>query len=125
MTDIGRSLKEEDCTKCFLCSMGLSPIESMLYGNRCLWCGEEISIPSLITFLFRMYYDYRIYKVCLQIKNICKDPMQARTLYLGSMGVYGFNNFVKLKTVKDRKNLLSELKYVLKKINREGVPTLG
>ena len=125
MTDIGRSLREEDCTKCFMCSLGLSPIESMLYGNRCLWCGKEISIPSLMTFLFRMYYDYRIYKICLKIKKICNDPLLARTLYLGSMGVFGFNNYVKITTVKDRKNLLSELNYVLEKIKKEGLPTLS
>lgn len=101
-----------------MCSTGLSPIESMLYGNRCVWCGEDIPIPSLRNFALKMYYDYRIYKICRKIKAICPDVKYARTLYLGSLGACGFNNYVKVKRVKDRKKVLKELEYVFGRLDK-------
>lgn len=97
---------EESNAKCSACSSGLSTIEIMLYGNRCVFCKVGICNIGLIEFLRLCYYDWRIYQELLNRMN--KD--EARHDLLGCLGVLGYFDINQVKTIKAKRDLLKELR---------------
>lgn len=92
---------EESNAKCFACSSGLSYLEILFYGNRCLFCADRKINLSLIAFLKCAYYDWKIYQACLKLSD--------RFEFLGALGVLGYQDINQIKTIKGRKELLKIL----------------
>ncbi len=119
---------EESNAKCVECSGGLSYVEHMLYGNRCVFCavdlkeigqrkygGKDWSFDkgvyiSLFVFLVRCFYDYMIYKALIQ--RLKKKGPEGRHDLLGCLGVLGYIDINQVKRVKDKMALLKELRRI-------------
>ena len=93
---------EESNAKCFSCSAGLSIVEVMLYGNRCVFCVENKIDIGPVYFLLKCYYDRRIYQALLR--------SDCRTDLLGCLGFFGYRDINQVKTVKQKRELLKELR---------------
>ena len=55
---------EEPASRCNICGSGLSSVEALLYGNRCLFCipPSEIKQISFFKYIQHMTLDFFIYK---------------------------------------------------------------
>lgn len=103
------SCKEESNAKCVECSGGLSHIEHMLYGNRCMFCqDEEIIIVGLIKFIIGCFYDWLIYQELIRIR--ASKGEEGRLFLLGCLGAIGYIDINQVKTVKTKAALIKELR---------------
>ena len=67
---------EEPAARCNICGSGLSITESLVYGNRCLFCSEEKKNISLLDFFQHCLLDFFIYRRVLSWKELfetCED----------------------------------------------------
>jgi hypothetical protein len=92
--------------KCFSCSAGLSTVEIMLYGNRCVFCQVGVMQIGLIKFLVMCYYDWQIYQELLKHMN----KTDARHDLLGCLGVLGYFDINQVKRICAKRALLRELR---------------
>ena len=105
---------EESNAKCVECSSGLSYIEHMLYGNRCIFCCQEVKNIAWVTFLVCCYYDLLIYRAILRLKGN-KGIGGARIAKFsfsdlrGCLGVLGFIDSNQIKKIGDKRRLLKEI----------------
>jgi len=100
---------EEKFAKCYVCANGLSYMDNLLYGNRCVFCVEKGKNMPLMQFLRLAYYDWRIYQVLMRLKSN-GNGKDAWAQYMGALQVTGKTDINMLETVKDRKELLRELR---------------
>ena len=54
----GEISTEESNAKCHCCSAGLSYLEHMLYGNRCVFCADQIKRINVLVFITRAFVDW-------------------------------------------------------------------
>jgi hypothetical protein len=97
----------ENISKCHICSAGLSYIENMLYGNRCLFCAEKVKRICFLNFIVLCYYDFMIYKLLA----FYKERERGRMNLLGALGAIGYADLHSVNTIDKKKELLRELKY--------------
>lgn len=109
---LGRSDSEEKNAKCHICSSGLSYIENLLYGNRCLFCVDKAFNLRFMAFLRMAVVDWRIYQV-LTVLKVRKGRKKAWELYIGCLGVVGYPDINEIKSVTIKTQLLKELRGVL------------
>lgn len=67
---------EEPSSRCNLCGAGLSCVEHILYGNRCLWCAPDKKNISFFFFIRNVVLDFFIYRESLKwsdLKEKCTD----------------------------------------------------
>lgn len=100
------SSMEEKNAKCNICADGLSVIEHILYGNRCVFCVLERRKIKLIPYLFISFFDFLIYK---QKLRLCSLGDRGKMNWLAALGVIGVisDNFLSLT---QKVTLLKELK---------------
>ena len=111
-----KSDAEESNAKCHLCGLGLTYLEHMFYGNRCVFCaaqGRPIVNISKGVFLLRCYYDWRIYQVICQLID-WRGEDDAKMCLLGALGVMGYTDINRVGTVPEKWRLLRELKGLVK-----------
>lgn len=102
-----RTTIEENNAKCNVCSAGLSMIEVMLYGNRCYFCVETKRNVGIIELMTMCYYDWRIYQTIWRLTDRVEGD---RMSLLGCLGAIGYTDINQVKSVKDKKALLKELR---------------
>ena len=102
------SAQEELNAKCFVCSSGLSIIEAMIYGNRCIFCADIIYGYKFIDYMFACYYDWKIYYVKMKLINKLgkNDAHYYVTACLANMGYTDINQ---VKKISDKRKLLKEI----------------
>lgn len=67
---------EEPAARCNICGSGLSSVEHLLYGNRCLFCAPDKSDISFWFFIQNVTLDFLIYRQALKWSNLkekCTD----------------------------------------------------
>ena len=52
---------EEPASRCNVCGSGLSIVEGLLYGNRCLFCTTEKKQIKILDFAQHCFLDFLIY----------------------------------------------------------------
>ena len=101
---------EESNARCNICASGLSIIETLVYGNRCIFCAEGgvVSI-DLWVYLRHCLLDYRINKIAYQlIKKLGYDD--ARLLYTGCLAELGYGDINQARSIKDKRYLFRRLR---------------
>lgn len=98
--------------QCNLCGLGLSYIENILYGNRCIFCAEYLAKKvKLIKFLHCAYYDWLIYQEMMKIKY----KPDGRVYYKACLSQARANDINQVRVIDDKKILLKELRGVNRK----------
>lgn len=106
MTDLQHSTREEPNARCNVCAMGLSWVESFLYGNRCVLCVEHKQKINLITLLALVIFDWIIYNVLLKISK----RENAKMILIGSLGEVGYFDLNQIRTISGKVVFLLALK---------------
>ena len=73
---------EEPAARCNCCGSGLSMVESLTYGNRCLYCCDSVKNVSFLKFFGHALLDFLIYKKTLAWRNLsetCPDCSEGWT----------------------------------------------
>lgn len=99
---------EESNAKCHICASGLTYLEHLLYGNRCIFCAEKIKNIKSFTFLARAYYDWKIYQRLAAIKY----QEDGRIKLIACLGEIGFIDINECRTVEDKRALLNALRRI-------------
>lgn len=105
---------EELNAKCNCCSSGLSVLETILYGNRCVFCYEhKIKTLSLWKLLWTVYYDWQIYNLSLRaIKE--KGREDGRFSITAYIGVVGYEDINQVNTIPKKKRVIKYIKRALR-----------
>ncbi|TBR20249.1 hypothetical protein EPO66_00160 [bacterium] len=98
---------EENNAKCNNCSSGLSYVEHMLYGNRCVFCVDQKKKINPFIFMLRCFMDWIIYRELLRISR--DKGQEGRVYLLGCLGAIGYTDINQVKGVLTRLLLLKEL----------------
>ena len=64
---------EEPSSRCNVCGSGLNSVESLVYGNRCLYCADSVRNVSIFRFLGNSLLDYLIYQKTLSWRSLTED----------------------------------------------------
>ena len=67
---------EEPSSRCNVCGSGLNSVESLVYGNRCLYCSPSVKNISFLKFASNAVLDFLIYRKTLSWKSLtetCPD----------------------------------------------------
>jgi hypothetical protein len=64
---------EEPSSRCNVCGSGLNSVESLVYGNRCLYCSPSVKNISFLKFIVNAVLDFLIYKKTLAWKSLTED----------------------------------------------------
>ena len=105
---------EEKNAKCNLCGGGLSYLENLFYGNRCVFCAEKIHNVKFIPFLRMAIVDWKIYQVLIAVKKKMGDETRARYYYQSVLGVNGYKDLNESMSITIKYQILKELKDSLK-----------
>lgn len=108
---LGLSDTEEKNAKCHICSTGLSYLENLFYGNRCLFDATKTQNVNLIQFLRMVIIDWQIYQALLLLK-VRKGKKKGWELYIGCLGAIGYPDINDIKSVTVKRELLKELRRV-------------
>ena len=110
---------EELNAKCNICGVGLSYIENLYYGNRCVICTKKpvYYVLGFFKLCIHLHYDLCIYKEFLNIRKRSEGADDARETILAALASFGFEdcgfsdiNFI--KTIRKKRLLLKALKGV-------------
>ena len=96
---------EELNSKCWVCSSGMTPIESFLYQNRCTFCSGEIRKFNILLYMAHIYYDHKIYKQQLRLRG---EDDNAK--FNGVLGSFGYADINQVDTIKKKKEIIKSLK---------------
>ena len=72
---------EEPSSRCNICGSGLSSVEALLYGNRCIFCAPEKRNISFVKFIQGVILDFFIYRKILKwssLKENCEDCVDGK-----------------------------------------------
>jgi len=111
---------EEKNAKCHHCGQGLTYLENLLYGNRCIFHTEKIKNIGLLRFLIQAYYDWRIYQSIYGLQQIEQaedsviDP--GSMILLGSLAEMGVIDICEVKTARDKRQLIGNIRYAKKQL---------
>ena len=108
---LGRSETEEKNAKCHICSTGLSYLENLFYGNRCLFDAQKVQNVGLIPFLRMVVIDWQIYQALVLLKEK-KGKEKGWELYIGCLGAIGYPDINDIKSITVKRELLKELRKV-------------
>ena len=64
---------EEPSSRCNICGSGLNSVESLVYGNRCLYCSPSVKNISFLKFIVNAVLDFLIYRKTLAWKSLTED----------------------------------------------------
>lgn len=67
---------EEPASRCNCCGSGLSMVEGLVYGNRCLFCADTVKNISFLKFISHSVADFFIYRKTMSWRNLvetCPD----------------------------------------------------
>jgi len=126
--DDGLSNTEESNAKCYICGQGLSIIETLIYGNRCVFCWEDKFFPRdylqhkeipLLLFLRLCYWDWKIYQETMKMKyglhyirrdNGEKVDLTGLEMFKAILGNLGYEDINQVNTVARKKVLWKRLR---------------
>ena len=64
---------EEPSSRCNVCGSGLNSVESLVYGNRCLYCSPSLKNISFLKFIVNAVLDFLIYRKTLSWRDLRED----------------------------------------------------
>jgi len=105
-----RSDIEEISVKCCRCTNGLTAIDVMLHGNKCVFCVQDTHL-SFMDFIRHVRFSYTVYKLSRKLKK--KFGEDAPMYFFGALGATGLSNINSVKSRRDRKQFIQEIKGLL------------
>ena len=100
--------QEQRFALCYKCTTGLSYLEQLFYGNRCVFCCDRVGNVSLITFLRMAIVDHKIYQVLIKLRE--KKGEEGILLWRATLGVLGFQDINEVTSITMKCKILKELR---------------